>query len=237
MPVYLLNDDPVFPPADKAEPDGLLAVGGDLSVPRLLNAYSQGIFPWFEIKELFYWYSPDPRLVLSPEKLKISSSLKRTLKSENIEVRVDTAFRRVISSCSKAKRPNEDGTWISGKFIDGYCDLHKSGYAHSFETFYKNELVGGLYGVSLGSAFFGESMFHTMADASKVAFFYLTEFAKKNQFSFIDCQMETDHLIRMGAEPVFRVDYLKMLYVAMKQPTVKGKWRMAIENPLRVGMK
>jgi len=225
MPVYLLNDQPIFPHANDAEPDGLLAVGGDLTIPRLLNAYSTGIFPWFEEDNLFYWFSPDPRLVLYPERLKISPSFLRTLKSKKFEIRIDTVFRQVITECSRVPRGKEDGTWISGNFINAYIAFHETGYAHSFETFYNDKLVGGLYGVSLGSAFFGESMFHTMADASKVAIYFLSDFAKKKHFDFIDCQNESDHLIRLGAELISRTTYLTSLKGALRHPTLKGRWR------------
>jgi leucyl/phenylalanyl-tRNA---protein transferase len=226
MPVYLLNDQPVFPPASEAEPDGLIAVGGDLSVSRLINAYTDGIFPWFEEEGTIYWFSPDPRLVLYPGNLKISPSLNRTIKSKKFEIRVDTSFRKVISSCSKAKRLHEDSTWISRKFINGYVALHQAGYAHSIEAFYEGELAGGLYGVSLGSAFFGESMFHTVTDASKVAFCHLVNLCKSFNFKFIDCQVKTDHMIRLGAESVSRTEYLLLLKEALRVASRKGKWRM-----------
>ena len=216
MPVYLLNETPLFPPATEAEPDGLLAVGGDLSIDRLLAAYCSGIFPWFESEGLFYWFSPDPRLVMFPGDFKVSSSFSRLLTSNKFEIRKDTAFREVMKACSKVPRAGQDESWITGKFINGYCALHKAGFAHSFETYFQNELVGGLYGVSLGKAFFGESMFHTMPDASKFAFYKLNEFAKKNDFLIIDCQVETDHLKRLGAVAISRNNYLELLKEALK---------------------
>lgn len=227
MPVYLLNDQPIFPPVTEAEPDGLVAVGGDLSIERLLVAYSSGIFPWFEYEELPYWFSPDPRMVLIPGQFKISNSLHRTIKGHKFEVRIDTSFRRVITKCSQVERKGEDGSWITRSFINAYSVLHKEGFAHSFETYYKGELVGGLYGVSLGSAFFGESMFYTMPDASKVAFAHLVDFTQKHGFLMIDCQQETEHLKRMGACAMERTRFLHILNLALQSKTLIGKWRMA----------
>ena len=224
MPVYLLNDEPVFPSASEAEPDGLIAVGGDLSVSRLINAYVNGIFPWFEEEGSIFWFSPDPRLVLFPEKLIISDSLSRTIKSRKFEIRVDTVFRQVITACAKAPRPDQDGTWISSKFINAYVALYKAGFAHSIEAFFNGKLAGGLYGVSLGSGFFGESMFQVEKDASKVALFYLSELAISMNLNFIDCQVESPHLMRLGAELVSRAEYLDLLKTVLKKPTVSGRW-------------
>ena len=225
MSVYLLPEEPVFPPVEEAEPDGLIAIGGDLSVARLVKAYSQGIFPWFVEKEDIYWYSPDPRLVLFPEQFIIPDSLHRIIKSNRFEVRFDTVFRQVIEACSKIARPGQDGTWISNDFIDAYSEMHRQGFAHSVETFINGNLVGGLYGVSLGAAFFGESMFFTMNNASKVALHALVERCITNGLRFIDCQVETPHMMRFGAKLISRNDYLGLLEEALEKPTNKGLWR------------
>jgi leucyl/phenylalanyl-tRNA--protein transferase len=225
MAVYLLNDEPIFPDPLEAEPDGLIAIGGDLSIPRLISAYSQGIFPWFEEQKMIFWYSPNPRLVLFPDKLKVSSSLRRTIKSNKFEVRIDSVFRKVISGCAKVGRSNGGGTWISRSFINAYTAMHKAGFAHSFETFYEGKLVGGLYGLSLGSVFFGESMFFTMSDASKVAFYHLVRFAREKKFAFIDCQQETEHMMSLGAESIPREDFLMMLERATDCESITGRWK------------
>jgi leucyl/phenylalanyl-tRNA--protein transferase len=215
MAVYLLGIEPVFPPCSEAEPDGLLAIGGDFSPERLLFAYSQGIFPWFEADEDIYWFSPDPRMVLFTEKLKVSPSLARTLKQGRFEIRFDHDFRGVMEQCAKVQRQDEPGTWISDRFIEGYSQLHSMGFAHSAESYIDGRLVGGLYGVALGKAFFGESMFYLEPDASKVAFVSLVERLKQNGVLFIDCQVDTPHLRRFGAEMISRVDYLLMLQTAI----------------------
>jgi leucyl/phenylalanyl-tRNA--protein transferase len=224
MTVYLLPDEPYFPPVDEAEPDGLVAIGGDLSVERLLQAYSQGIFPWFVEDEDFFWYSPDPRLVLLPGQYKTQDSLRRIIRKNLFEVRFDTDFGQVIRSCSLAGRPGQDGTWISCEFIEAYTELHRRGFAHSVETYHNGNLVGGLYGLSIGAAFFGESMFFTMSNASKVAFQSLVEHCKQQEVKFIDCQVETSHLVSLGAGLIPRKDYLLMLEEAVKKPTLKGPW-------------
>ena len=225
MAVYLLPEEPIFPPAGEAEADGLIAIGGDLSAPRLLQDYAKGIFPWFVEYDEFYWYSPDPRLLLFPGEYKVPGSLRRIVKQESFEVKFDTDFDRVIRACAAAGRPEQDGTWISSEFIDGYTELYRLGYAHSVESYFEGELAGGLYGVSIGHAFFGESMFFTRSNASKVAFYMLVERIRKSGFLFIDCQVATPHMISLGARPVPRKDYLAMLGEAIKMPTMKGPWR------------
>ena len=215
MPVYLLNKSPLFPPTSEAEPDGLLAIGGDFSARRLLNAYASGIFPWFEDGKDIYWFSPDPRLVLFPEKLKVTASLARIIKQERFEVRFDHDFEAVMEQCAKVPRKHEEGTWISKRFITGYTRLHKLGYAHSAEAYREGILAGGLYGVSIGKAFFGESMFYLEPDASKVAFVALVKRLREAGFLFIDCQVETEHLRRFGAEPISRERYLEWLKEAI----------------------
>ena len=225
MSVYLLPSEPLFPPASEAEEEGLLAIGGDFSVDRLLNAYASGIFPWFIHEDEIYWFSPDPRLVLYPNKLNISRSLDRNVRSGKFEIRFDHDFEAVIRSCAKTKRSHEPDTWISEEFIQGYTELHRKGFAHSVGSYYQGELVGGLYGVSLGKAFFGESMFFHMPDASKVALVHLTEQLAKWNFSFIDCQVDTEHFRRLGAELISRKEYLNLLSQTIKHPTRKGIWK------------
>jgi len=225
MTVYLLPEEPFFPPLGEAEPDGLVAIGGDLSVERLVQAYSQGIFPWFLEEDGFFWYSPDPRMVLFPDKHRIPVSFRRILKKNPFEVRFDTNFDQVIRACSRASRPGQDGTWISEEFINGYTELYRHGLAHSVETYSGGTLVGGLYGVSLGRAFFGESMFYTVSHASKAAFHALVGFAMGHNFRFIDCQVYTSHLKSLGAEMIPRENYLALLDEAIRQPTLKGPWR------------
>ncbi|MCX6282941.1 MAG: leucyl/phenylalanyl-tRNA--protein transferase [Bacteroidetes bacterium] len=225
MPVYLLPEEPVFPPPSEAEPDGLLAIGGDLSPERLLKAYADGIFPWFREEEDIFWFSPDPRMVLFPCELKVSESLSRLIRSGKFEIRIDGSFQQVIEACAEAPREGQDGTWIDRDFIEAYIKLHKLGFAHSFEAFLNGELAGG-YGVSIGRVFFGESMFHKVNGASKVAFCYMVEKIKTWQFHFIDCQVETDLLLSFGARPVPRTEYLERLKTAAVFPTYQGPWNL-----------
>jgi leucyl/phenylalanyl-tRNA--protein transferase len=224
MPVYLLTDDLIFPPVHLATPEGLLAVGGDLSPERLLLAYQSGIFPWYSEDEPILWWSPDPRLVLYPDELKISRSLRKTIRSGRFRVTMDTSFPQVIQSCGRTRVKNGQGTWITAEMEKAYIRLHRLGYGHSVEVWYGHDLVGGLYGISLGRCFFGESMFSTMNDASKVALVSLRNFIKCNEFEFIDCQMPTDHLIRLGAREIARDDYLSELYRSLQYPPLQGPW-------------
>jgi leucyl/phenylalanyl-tRNA--protein transferase len=218
------QDEIIFPDPEKADADGLLAVGGDLSVNTLISAYSRGIFPWYSQEMPILWWSPDPRLVLFPEKLKISKSLRHIIRQGKYQVRKDTNFKKVIEYCASTRRKGQEGTWITEEMKQAYIRLHNEGYAHSFEAYYKNELAGGLYGVSLGRAFFGESMFHTMTDASKVALFCLVEYINKWKFHFIDAQQPTSHMKMMGAEEISRKEFLRILKISMQQPTIRGKW-------------
>lgn len=224
MTVYLLPEDPVFPPVADAEPDGLIAVGGDLTPERLLEAYASGIFPWYRYKKQIYWYSPDPRMVLFPREFKIADSLGRVMRSGRYKVKTDQRFEEVIRACAAAKRPDQPGSWISKSFIEAYIEMHRLGWAHSFETYEGDKLVGGLYGLSLGKAFFGESMFHKVSNASRLAFTALAIFAGHHGFRFIDCQTESDHLIRHGAKPIPRIQYLAMLDEVLCYPSLKGRW-------------
>jgi leucyl/phenylalanyl-tRNA--protein transferase len=224
MPVYLLDDSLVFPDPRHAEPNGLLAVGGDLSVPRLFFAYRSGIFPWYSENNPILWFSPDPRLVLSLPDLYVSRKLRKILKSAQFEVLFDTAFGDVIRSCSAVSRKGQTGTWITKDMIRAYTELHDLGYAHSVETYREGELVGGLYGVAIGGVFFGESMFHLISDASKVALYYLVERLRERDFDFIDSQVPNTHMKRMGGREVGRESFLSMLGEAVNKKIPPGKW-------------
>lgn len=223
--IFRLNNDPWFFPHPKwAEPNGLLAVDGDLSVERLVAAYSRGIFPWYTEDDPILWYSPDPRMVLLPDNFRYAKSLRRVVQSGRFEVHIDTCFEDVIRNCASVCREKQRGTWIIEDMIQAYIRLHERGFAHSFETFYNGELVGGLYGVSLGRVFFGESMFHTMTDASKVAFVRLVDFCRSHNFDLIDAQQETPHLASLGAAPISREDFLGILARQKFNETLIGNW-------------
>ncbi len=224
MPVYQLTDDLVFPDPSNSEPNGLLAVGGDLSVERLLLAYSNGIFPWYSEETPILWWSPDPHLVIYPNELKVSDSLRQKIRQKNFKVKFDTNFRGVIRQCAAVSRKNQERTWITKEIEQAYIRLHDLGYAHSVETYHNKQLVGGLYGLSLGKAFFGESMFYLKTDASKVALFHLVEKLKEWEFDFIDAQVKTIHLISLGAKEISREEYLKLLKSSLGHETKRGKW-------------
>ena len=223
-PVYLLDRRPLFPPPERARPDGLLAVGGDLSVSRLLEAYRHGIFPWFEGDEPILWWCPDPRLVLDPAELKVSRSLRATLRKGLYRTRCDTAFARVVRACAAAPRKDQAGTWISPAIAAAYTELHRLGYAHSVESWAGADLVGGLYGVQLGRCFFGESMFALRPDASKVALVALAERLLVRGVRLIDCQVTTAHLLSLGAREIPRAVFLRRLEEAVDQPTPPERW-------------
>ena len=224
MPVFQLSDEPVFPPTDLAEDSGLLAVGGDLSESRLLLAYSSGIFPWYSGSNPILWWSPDPRLVLFPGETKISRSLRQLIKKNIFKIKMDTAFESVIRSCADVHRENEGETWITDEMIDAYIRLHNAGYAHSVESWFEGKLVGGLYGVALGSAFFGESMIAIKSNASKVAFTTLVQQLIKWDFRLIDCQLRTKHLLSLGAREIPRSEFLKILKSCLTVTDKRGKW-------------
>ncbi|MDA8241452.1 MAG: leucyl/phenylalanyl-tRNA--protein transferase [Nitrospiraceae bacterium] len=224
MPVFRLPDEIVFPSPDLAEEDGLLAVGGDLGVERLLLAYSMGIFPWYSEGSPILWWSPDPRLVLFPEELKISRSLRQTLKKGIFGVTFDTAFEEVMRGCAEIRRKDGQGTWITQEMIEAYCRLHEVGFAHSVESRVEGRLAGGLYGVALGGVFFGESMFSRRSDASKVAFVSLVQRLAELGFRIIDCQMTTSHLMSLGAREIPRAEFLRRMKKALRIRTQQGTW-------------
>ena len=224
MTVYLLDDSLIFPNPENAEPNGLLAVGGDLSAERLLLAYRNGIFPWYSEGDPIMWFSPNPRLVFFLDDLYVSTKLKKIIRSNAYVVKFDSCFEKVIEKCSKTDRKGQDGTWITDEMIDAYIGLHKSGYAHSVETYHKGELVGGLYGLSLGGAFFGESMFFEASNASKVALYQLVERLKSWNFDFIDSQVPNDHMKSMGGKEIGRVRYLQILDASLSKQTKLGSW-------------
>ena len=224
MPIFYLSEKISFPPPHLAQPNGLLAVGGDLSVKRLLLAYRLGIFPWFSHDEPILWWSPDPRLVLYPDEIRISKSLKKVIRKKVFEITLDAAFPQVITACAHGRRRKGEGTWITEEMLDAYCKLHEEGYAHSAEAWCDGKLVGGLYGISLGRCFFGESMFTRISNASKVAFTALVLFLKKRAFEVIDCQVTTEHLIRFGAREIARKKFLAHLNSTLEAPTIRGKW-------------
>lgn len=236
MPIYMLKDEVLdFPPVNKATKDGLLAIGGDLSPERLLIAYQSGIFPWYNEGEPILWWALDPRMVMNPSDLKVTKSLWKTLESNKFSCSFDTDFESVIRACATVPRTDEQAeeepedadepsTWISEDMIAAYCELHKLGYAHSVEVYLDNELVGGVYGVSLGKVFFAESMFHTKPEASKVAFYNLCEFLTRNNIELIDAQQETSHMKRLGASPIPRKEFMKQLKVLVNEPSLVGDW-------------
>lgn len=226
MPVFRLTDHLLFPPAHLAE-DGLLAVGGDLSPERLLAAYRGGIFPWYSEEDPILWWSPDPRMLLLPEQIHIAQRLRRTIRQKKFEVNADNAFRKVIEQCASMPRPGQGGTWILPEMIDAYTRLHTLGYAHSLECWHDGELVGGLYGVNIGGCFFAESMYSCQDNASKIALTALALQCQRWGFVFIDCQMHTPHLERMGAQTVPRKTFLKLVKKGLRQQSRRGIWKLS----------
>jgi leucyl/phenylalanyl-tRNA---protein transferase len=223
--VYRLDERLAFPPPERAPRAGALAVGGDLRPERLLLAYSLGIFPWYSEGEPIFWHSPDPRMVLLADEIRVPRSLRRTVRQGRFRLSLDTAFGRVVEGCAGVPRPGQAGTWITKAMRDAYVELHRRGFAHSAEAWLGDELVGGLYGVSLGAAFSGESMFARVADASKVAFVTLVEQLRRWGISLVDCQVYTEHLARFGAAEWPRLEFLDALKDAVRQPTRLGPWR------------
>ena len=222
MLTWLEATDP-FPPVERAlkNPNGLLAAGGDLSVPRLLQAYRHGVFPWYSAPEPILWWSPDPRMVLHCDELKVSRSLAKSVRNKGYEVRIDSAFERVLAGCAD----REEGTWLGRSMRAAYLGLHRAGHAHSFETWQDGELVGGLYGVAVGRMFFGESMFSRATDASKVALVALVEELKARAFPLIDCQMHTPLLASLGGREIPRRAFLRALTPLVNYPEDAGRWR------------
>lgn len=210
MSIFILEKELSFPPVHLAEPDGLLAIGGDLSVKRLLLAYRNGIFPWYEGEHILWW-CPDPRFVLFPEELKISKSIRPLLKRNEFEFTTNKAFDRVIHFCKETKRPGQEGTWITDEVEKAYCRLHEEGYAHSAEVWKNDELVGGLYGIRLGKVFFGESMFSKESNASKYAFTKYVLQLQSEGIELIDCQVYTEYLESFGARMIGRVEFIEKL--------------------------
>ncbi len=223
MTIFLLNEEIVFPDPELADPDGLLAIGGDLSAERLLHAYSLGIFPWYNDFPILWW-TPPKRPVIFPRLFRLARSLYQTLKKGVFDVTFDDDFVSIIEGCASAPRRDSSGTWIDSHMKKAYTELHRLGFAHSVEVWKDGNLVGGLYGVSLGRAFFGESMFSLVSDASKVALSCLVEFMIKKDFYFIDCQVSNEHLLKMGAFELPRKVFLKILDEALRRDTIIGRW-------------
>lgn len=209
--MYFLTKELYFPPVEEASFDGILAVGGDLSVRRLLLAYQNGIFPWFNEDEPILWWAPSERMVVNPNDYKVSKSLRNILNRNILTVTINTNFREVITNCQQSERKGQQGTWITDDIIDAYCQLHEMGKAMSFEVWQNNELVGGLYGVDLGHVFCGESMFSKVPNASKVAFVNLVEYLKLHHYKLLDCQLHNDHLEKLGAFEISRETFMKVL--------------------------
>lgn len=227
MPIYALNDELWFPPIEHSEPDGLLALGGDLSPERLELAYRSGIFPWYNDGEPILWWSPNPRMLLYPSELKVSKSMKQVLRSGKFTVTTDTAFEQVINACSTTHTKGHGETWIVPDMIAAYTQMHHLGHAHSVEVWRDNNLVGGLYGLGMGKVFCGESMFSLESNASKVGFITLVQWLQAQGFKFIDCQVHTPHLESLGAREVPRAHFLDELSKALKADSLPGPWQLA----------
>lgn len=221
-----------FPPVSQAalEPNGLLAMGGDLNVATLLTAYQSGIFPWYNEDEPILWWSPNPRMVLKIDELKVRKSLSKVLRNTVYRVTCNQAFAQVINACRQVPRADQAGTWLQPEVVQAYCALHESGYAHSFETWENDVLVGGFYGVAIGLMFYGESMFHLTDDASKKAFFHGVSHLQRHGFQWIDCQMHTDYLASFGAKLIPRVDLVAHLNHAITQKPSEGVWQFEHRN-------
>ena len=226
MPVFALSDQPVFPNPEHADADGLLAVGGDLSPQRLLMAYAQGIFPWYSENAPILWWSPDPRLVLEPSRIHVPRRLERILRQRRFRFSLDTAFERIITGCADTPRNGAHGTWIVPEMHAAYCRLHELGFAHSIEAWDGGELAGGLYGVALGGAFFGESMYYCRPDASKAALVTLMRALERKGFTLFDCQQTTAHMLRFGGFEVARIEFLTRLRRALELPMLRGRWAL-----------
>lgn len=239
MPVFWLSERELsFPHPELANEDGIVAVGGDLSVERLLLAYQNGLFPWFNPGDPILWWSPDPRFVLFPAELKIAKSMRSYFNQRKFEVTFDAQFEEVITACQSQSRKGQDGgTWISDDMVAAYTCLHKAGYAHSVEVRKAGELVGGLYGVSLGRVFFGESMFSKVANASKFGFITLVRVLEDRDFQLIDCQQETRHLQSLGAKMIRRSAFLQIMEQNKNAPTLRGSWKNLDADPVGKALK
>jgi leucyl/phenylalanyl-tRNA--protein transferase len=224
MPVFKLSDEVIFPPVHLASKSGILAIGGDLSPGRLLEAYRHGIFPWYSEEGPIVWWSPDPRFVLFLEELRISRSMKRVLRNHIFRITYDHDFYGVVTNCQKPRR-KQKGTWITDDMLEAYYTLHLLGFAHSVETWYGKKLVGGIYGISLGGCFFGESMFSMMSNASKAALVHLVDKLKGLKFKFLDCQVYTAHMETLGARFIAREEFIGLLHKSLRQDTHRGNWR------------
>jgi leucyl/phenylalanyl-tRNA--protein transferase len=225
MAIAVLHSSPSFPPANQAQEDGLIAIGGKLTPEWLIAAYERGIFPWFSSGDPLLWWCPDPRLVLFPEELKVSKSLERVIKKEEFNVVFDQCFSEVIAQCALVPRPGQDGTWITSEIISAYTKLFNRGIAHSVAVYNSSgELVGGLYGVNLGSVFFGESMFALESNASKVGFVTLVRWLQRKGCSFIDCQITTNHLVSLGAREITRNEFLDRLDAGLQVRAIASPW-------------
>ena len=226
MTVFALPAQPIFPDPSLADEDGLLAVGGDLSPQRLLMAYGRGIFPWYSENAPILWWSPDPRLILEPSRVHVPKRLERILRQGVFRFTLDTAFERVIAGCAQTPRRGACGTWIVPEMLAAYCRLHELGFAHSIEVWSGGTLVGGLYGVALGGAFFGESMFYNEPDASKAGFVILIRALDRAGFILFDCQQTTAHMLRFGGFEVPRDEFLSRLEQALELPSPRGPWSL-----------
>ena len=226
MTVFALPAQPVFPDPANADEDGLLAVGGDLSPQRLLMAYGQGIFPWYSENTPILWWSPDPRLILEPAGIHVPQRLERILRQGRFRFTLDTAFERVITLCADTPRRGARGTWIVPEMLAAYCRLHELGFAHSIEAWSGQTLAGGLYGVALGRAFFGESMFYRQPDASKAALVTLVRALERAGFTLFDCQQTTAHMVRFGGFEARRDEFLTRLQRALEMPSLRGPWSL-----------
>lgn len=226
MPVFWLSEDEItFPPAHLANPDGILAIGGDLSSDRLLLAYRQGLFPWFNPEDPILWWSPDPRFVLYPNELKVAKSMRPYFNQKKFDYTFDQCFEQVMRCCQQQwRKGQEGGTWISDGMIRAYQDLHQQGYAHSVEVWQDGALVGGLYGVCIGKIFFGESMFAKVSNASKAGFISLVKVLEKMGFWLIDCQQETRHLKSLGGRPIPREQFLEYMKKNETEESLIGNW-------------
>jgi leucyl/phenylalanyl-tRNA--protein transferase len=213
-----------FPDPSFADPEGITAIGGDLSVPRLLEAYRLGIFPWYNPSEMPLWWCPDPRYVIFPDEVQVSKTMRQSLRREVFEVTFDQCFEQVMRACGETPRPGQQGTWVSDEFLEAYCELHRLGYAHSVEVWHDGRLAGGLYGISLGKCFFGESMFTWVTNASKTALITLAQRLREKDFWLIDCQMPTEHLVSMGARGIPRRVFLEYMRRNESEKTPLGSW-------------